>query len=331
MGDDGQVVAGVICVVVLILVGIPCGSIYLNQCVFGCGDSLHVRVTGIRLLTHPTDNVLFGWEWLFGKPHDEIRIHVFSGWCSARTRGVQRIKEGGYITPDVEINTYFDNGFSFRLEEQDGGLEGKNDYSKYVNVPEEKMASMREAFDNKLTEHIALDYLVTVKGRNIFQENRWFGFLAENLCINVLDFITGPWTSKLFKLGKTIVFKSREIARLYKTVKQLYKRGELTKKSIFKALITHLIREGVKDGFFGSIKDHVMDSIKDWALNQTHVDEQIMTIVKGDPVSYVQLNSEIDTGAGFLGGLTDKLEFCLSGILPPSRDALYHVSFGVTR
>ena len=190
---------------------------------------------------------------------------------------------------------------------------------------------MREAFDNGMAEYITLDYLVTVKGRNIFQENKWFGFLVENLCIGAMDFITGPWTSKLFKLGRTIVFKSGDIARLYNTVKLQYKSGLLTKKCIFKSLITYQIREGVKDGFFGPIKSHMKDFVKDWALNQTHLDEQIMAIVKGDPGSYAQLNNETDSRAGFLRGLTDKLEFCLSDILPPSRDALYHVDFAVTR
>ena len=331
MSDDAQAVTIVVGVAVLIFVGIPLGSIYLNQCIFGCGDSLHMRVGSIRLLTHPTDNVLFGWEWLFGRPSDEISIVIASGWCSARSRHAQKIKEGEITYPDVEINTFFHHGLTFRLEERDGGLEGRNDYSEYVNVPDEKMTSIREAFDNGLAEYINLDYLVTVKGRNIFQENRWFGFLAENLCIDAMSFLTGPLTSKLFKFGKTIIFKAGDIAKLYRTVKLQYKSGLITKKSIFKSLITYQIREGLKDGFIGPIKSHVKDFIKDWALNQTHLDEQIKAIIKGNPGAYVELSSEIDTRAGFLGSLTDKLEFCLADILPPSRDALYHVNFAVTR
>lgn len=331
MSGDGQAVAIVVGVAALIFVGIPLGSIYLNQCTFGCGNSLHVRVGSIRLLTHPTDNVLFGWEWLFGRPSDEISIVISSGWCSARSQRAQKIKEGEITYPDVDINTFFHYGFTFRLEERDGGLEGSNDYSEFVNVPEEKMSSMREAFENGLAEYITLDYLVTVKGRNIFQEIRWFGFLAENLCIDAMDFITGPWTSKLFKLGRTVVFKAGDIAKLYNTVKLQYKNGLLTKKSIFKSLITYQIREGLKDGFFKPLKSHMKDLVKDWALNQTHLDEQILAIVKGDSSSYGQLNGEIDSSAGFLGKLTDKLEFCLSDILPPSRYALYHVNFAVTR
>ena len=72
---------------------------------------------------------------------------------------------------------------------------------------------------------------MAVKGGDIFQENRWFGFLAENLCINVLDFITGPWTSKA--IDKLVLFKSGDMARLYKTVKTQYQAGTLTKKSLF--------------------------------------------------------------------------------------------------
>ena len=331
MSSEAQAVATVVGVILLILVGIPVGSIYLNQCVFGCGDSLHFRVGSIRLLTHPTDNVLFGWEWLFGKPSDEITIVISSGMCSARSRHWQKIKEGEVKYPDVEINTYFHYGLTFRLEEKDGGLEGRDDYSEYVNVPEEKMASMREAFDNGLAEYINLDYLVTVKGRNFFQENRWFGFLAENICIGTMDFITGPWASKLFKFGKTLLFKASDIAKLYKTVKLQYKSGLITKKSIFKSLIIFQIKEGLKDGFIKPLKSHVFNYIKDLALNQTHLDEQIMAIVNGNSIEYGGLDLELDKRAGFLGGLTDKLEFCLSDILPPSRDALYHVNFAVTR
>ena len=331
MSNAGEVIV-VVGVLALILVGITIGSIYLNQCTFGCGDSMRVRVQSIGLLTHPTDNVLFGWEWLFGRPADEIVIMLGSGWCNTKSDQEHSLKEGEIIRyPDVGINTFYQKGFSFRLEEKDSGLEGRDDYSKFVHVSDEKMANIRETFDNGLAEHINLDFLVTVKGQNIFQEQRWFGFLAENLCISAMDFLTGPFTSKLFKFGSKLIFNARDIAKLYNVVKIQYKSGQLTKKSIFKSLIIYQIREGLKDGFLGPIKSHLLEFIKDLALNQTHLEEQIKAIVNGDLGTYGQLYNELDTRASFVGSLTDKLEFCLSDILPPSRDALYYVNFAVTR
>lgn len=195
---DSKIVGVVLCVVVGILVGVPILSIWINQCIVGAGDSLHVEADTIHLLSAPTDNVLFGWEWLWGKPSDEISLKIYSGICIAANHP-RKIQEGQKLNFDLSINTFFDTGFSFQIEEFDSGFEGANDYSEIIEVSGDRLDKIREAFDNGIMNYVKLDYAVTVKGANIFQEHQWFGFLAENLCVSALDFVFGPRTSKIAK------------------------------------------------------------------------------------------------------------------------------------
>ena len=343
MSEGAAVCGGIICVLVVVLVGVPLLGIYINQCLVGAGDSLHVQVDSLQLLTHPTDNVFLGWESLFGKPADEISVKIYSGICAA-TNQPRDIQEGQKIKfgDSLSINTFFSTGFSFQLEEADSGFEGANDYSETISISADKLDKMREAFDNGLMDYIKLDYGVTVKGANIFQENRWFGFLAENLCVSALDFVTGPWTSKA--IGKAILFKSGDMAKLYKTVGKHYVKGDLTKGRLFKALLTYQIRAGSKAAVLNPAIRNMYELVKEWALSKTTLDEKLdetVTYLKEGAVFavsgqegldlYREVNNEIEKWAGYMETLTDSLEFCLSEVLPPSRDALYHISLTVTR
>lgn len=343
MADGRAILTTVVVAVIVVAVGVTVLAIFINQCLVGAGDSVHVQVDSIHLSSHPTDNVLFGWESIFGKPSDEISVKIQSGFCKASNHP-EEIKEGQTINfgSTLSINTFFHMGFSFWLEESDSFFEGSDDYSKTITVSGDKVDRMREAFDNGLTDNVKLDYAVTVKGANIFQENKWFGFIAENLCVSALDFLAGPWTSKA--VGKAILFKSGDMARLYKTVGKQFQQGMLTKKSLFKSLLAYQIRAGAKSAVLNPVLGNMNDLVKEWALNQTTLDEKInetVTALKEGAIFavagqegldlYRDVNEELARWAGYMEKLTDSLEFCLSEVLPPSTDALYHVTLTVTR
>lgn len=335
---DGVIVSVVVCV----LVGVPILSIWISQCIVGAGDSLHVEADTIHLLSTPTDNVLFGWEWLWGKPSDEISLKMVSGICAAANHP-REIKENQKLNFDLSINTFFDKGFSFQLEEFDLGFEGANDYSEIIEVSGDRLDNIREAFDNGIMNYVKLDYSMTVKGANIFQEHQWFGFLAENLCVSALDFVFGPRTSKI---AKTALLKSRDIAKLYKTIRYEHKIGTIKKGSAFKSMLTYELKYRAKNAVtvVEPFKDNMLDLMKGWALNQTMLDENVgemtTSLIEGAVYAasgeeglnlYREVNDELDKLSNYLERLTDKLEFCLSDVWPPSRDALYHVALTVTR
>ena len=337
--------------VLILVIALIMSAIYVSQCVIGLGESVHVHVDSMHLTSHPTDNVLFGWEWLFGKPNDEISITISSGFCKA-TIEPRDIQENQVITfgENLTINTFFGRGFSFRLQELDSGFEGADDYSQPVYVAPHKLKAMREAFDNDVTDHIQLSYHVTVKGANIFQENKWLGFLAENLCINVLDFIAGPWTGKAFAVGKAVVFKSGDIARLYKAIEVPFKAGTLTKQTVFKSVLAYQLKAGAMAAVKRPLKRKMTEYVKEWVLSKTTLDETVNEIDEqiDDAVTqlkesaiyavageegvdiYRAIKEEIAEASRFLASLTDSLEFCLSEILPPSKDALYIVDITVS-
>ena len=308
-----------------------------------------MEVDSVHLSNHPTDNVLFGWEWLFGKPADEISVNIHSGMCSATTHP-QDIQEDQTIKfwPALAINTFFGNGFSFRLEESDSGIEGKDDYSDPVHFKSYQLSDIRDAFDEGRVNYVQLSYAVTVKGANIFQENSWFGFIADNLCINVLDVIAGPWTGKT--IGKALLFRSGDMAKLYRAVKTQYKAGSLTKKSLFKALLTYQVKAGTKKAARKAATGLMTESVKQWALDKTQLDEKLneistalkdeVTEMKEDAVYavsgeeglniYKEVNEEIAMLAGVMETVTDTLEFCLSEVWAPSTDALYYVNITIS-
>ena len=331
----------VLSVVICVLIGVSFLGIWINQCIVGAGDSLHVQTDTIHLMSRPTDNVFLGWEWLWGKPTDEISLKLYSGICAA-TNHPKKIEEGQKLNFDASINTFFGSGFAFQLEEFDSGFEGANDYSETIEVSADKLDKIREAFDNGIMNYVELDYTVTVKGANIFQENRWFGFLAENLCVSALDFVFGPWTSKVF--AKAIIFKSGDMAKLYNTVRKQYESKTITKASVFKSVLTYQLKSGAKMAVKKPLQRNMAELAREWALNQTLLDEAVeetVTSLKESAVFavsgkegldlYREVNAELDELANYLGRLTDKLEFCLSEVLPPSKDALYHVALTVTR
>ena len=334
---------GGVAVVLVVLAGVIVLSIWISQCHVGAGDSLHVQADSVHLLTRPTDNVLFGWDSVFGRPSDEISLKMSSGWCSASHRPLE-IKQDQKLEygDTVSINTWFRMGFKFQLEEDDSGFEGANDYSEVTEVSEAKMDLIRFAFDNGIANKFELDYTVTVKGANIFQENKWFGFLADNLCVSALDFAFGPWTRQAF--GKALLFKSGDMAKLYKTLRLQYQAGTITKGSIFKSVLTYQIKAGGKKAIINPLRQNMVDIASEWALNQTSLDENINEMVtdlkEGGVYAatgqrgldlYREVNSELDKLSNLLGQVTDALEFCLSEVLPPSQDARYHVAFTVTR
>ena len=335
----------------ILLITLIVTCIYVSQCVTGTGDSVHVHVDSLHLASHPTDNVLFGWEWLFGKPADEISVAISSGWCKASTEP-RDIHENDVITfgDDLAINTFLGQGFSFRLQEVDSGLEGSDDFSEPVYVAPHKLNAMREAFDHDITDHMQLSYHVTVKGANIFQEIKWLGFIANHLCINVLDFIAGPWTGKALAVGKAIVFKSGDIAKLYKAISVPFKAGTLTKETVFKAVLAYQLKAGLAASVKRPLKRKMAEHVKEWVLSKTTLDETIaeidhqiddaITEMKEGAVYaaageegvnlYRAINEEIAEASRFLASLTDSLEFCLTEILPPSRNALYVVDITVS-
>ncbi|XP_038073711.1 uncharacterized protein LOC119741862 [Patiria miniata] len=343
MSGEGAVCTCVSVVVGILIFGVVFG-LWVDQCQLGHGSSLNVRVNNVTLTTHPTDNVFLGWESLFGMPADEIAVNIHSAaLCSASTKP-RDIYEGQTLQfgDSLSINSFYTAGVSFWLTEADSFFEGADDLSQVIEIPSSQMDSMRETLDNGAADYIRLDYAVVVEGRNIFQENSWFGFLAENLCVSALDFVFGPWTSKA--VGKAALLKSGDMAKLYKTVKLEHKAGTLTKKSLYKALITYQFRAGAKSAVINPAISNGNEMVKEWAMDQTMLDEQIrdtVTYLKEKAVFtatgqegldiYRAVNEEIDKWAGYLDTLTDSLEFCLAEVLPPSQDALYHVSLTVTR
>lgn len=249
----------------------------------GNGDSVNVRVDNVTLLSAPTDNVFLGWESLFGKPADEISVHLSSGLCRASNEP-REIKQGQTITfgHSLSINTFYTHGVDFRLQEADGGFEGKDDYSETLSVPKEKIARIRSMLDEDFSDFVQLDYTATVKGANLFQKQSILGFFAENLCINAVDFISGPWTGigrKLItttagsKFKKLALMKSGDIARLYKTIGKAYSEKKLTKQVFFKAVMTYQFCAGVKASLKKPAQRKAKDLVKEWALNQTELDE----------------------------------------------------------
>jgi|LakMenEpi03Aug12_release.lakeMendotaPanAssembly.Ray.scaffolds.fasta_scaffold1927747_2 hypothetical protein len=73
---------------------------------------------------------------------------------------------------------------------------GKDDGGKY-EISKDQLARFREAIDNGLVDHIDIKARITVKGGDVFTENKLLGFISKNLCVSALDFATGPWTSSI--------------------------------------------------------------------------------------------------------------------------------------
>lgn len=109
-------------------------------------------------------------------------------------------------------------------------------------------------------------------------------------------------------------------------------------------MLTYELKHRAKNAVVEPFKDNMLDLMKGWALNQTMLDENVgemtTSLIEGAVYAasgeeglnlYREVNDELDKLSNYLERLTDKLEFCLSEILPPSRDALYHVAFTVTR
>ncbi|XP_038073927.1 uncharacterized protein LOC119742005 [Patiria miniata] len=346
MSDKATGVCGIVGIIFVVLGGIAVFGLWMDQCQLGHGDSLNIQVDQVTLLSPPTDNVFLGWESLFGKPADEISVNIHSAVLCGHATKAQEIFEGETLRfgESLSINSFFNYGVSFWLEESDGGFEGADDLSQVVEIPRSQMDSMRTTLDSGAADYIQLNYSVVVEGRNIFQENSWFGFLAENLCVSALDFVFGPWTGKA--VGKAVLFNAGDMAKLYNAVKLEHKVGTLTKKSLMKSVVTYQFRVGAKKAVVKPFQRNVIAMLKEWAMNQTMLDEEITNTVnylkeqevytdndqldKGLDI-YRTVNDELGKLAGYLDSLTDSLEFCLAEILPPSEDALYYLSMTVRR
>ena len=347
--SEAGVCTTIVGIVILAIIGIPIIGVYVNQCQLGYGDSLHVQVVNVTLNTKPTDNVAFGAEWLFGKPADEISVHLQSGMCknSNPPRDIQE-RQTIRFYDTLTINTFFRKGFTFWLEEADSWFEGSDDISEETHVTSSQLDIIRHAFDTGAMDMVEIDHLVTVEGKNIFQEHTWFGFLAENLCISALDFVTGPWGTRalLSTAGKSVgkkgptafLLNDKDIAKIYNKVKDQHKSGALTKSSIFKAVVTYQVREGAKHSVKGPLKSNAIDLISEWALDQTMLDEEIKDFVhtmteqgiyeatgQDGLEIYNAVNEEMAMWGGYMATITDSLEFCLSEVIPDARDAVYSV------
>ena len=328
--------------------------------------SLRINLEKVTLTSRPTDNVFLGWESLFGKPADEIVANLESKRCYARSK-VREIKQGMtlYYYNSLFLKSFRAEPIKFWLSEEDGGLEGKNDLSQLITIPRRKMDAIRNYLNDDRNGWFELDYLVTVKGQNIFQEHKWFGFIAGNLCINVLDFVTGPWTGPGFTLlrkvsRKTIGrFRSGQITQLYKTIKRPYAIGsrfnkKQLKQKFFKAVMTYQFREGLKSLVKGAgrrAKKNMQDEVKAWVLNETGINEMKReirmlieeavkegiyavggrTLLEKTLKIYNTVTKQLDKFGAWFQKITDAFEFCLSDILPPARDAAYHVYFTVNK
>ena len=186
-------------------------------------SSLEIKLEKLTLKSAPTDNVFLGWEFLFGTPADEIVANLESKKCYTRSKA-REIKQGQTLSfgNSVTLKSFREEPIKFWLTEEDGGFGGKNDLSELVTISKERMDIMREFLNNNPDSYYELDEAVTVQGQNIFKENVWFGFIADNLCINVLDIALGPWTGIGKKLAiaaahqnkvKSIgIFQSRNVA-----------------------------------------------------------------------------------------------------------------------
>ncbi len=181
-------------------------------------SSLEIKLEKLTLKTAPTDHAFFG------TPADEIVANLESKKCYTRSK-MKEIKQGQtlYFRHPVTLKSFREEPIKFWLTEEDGGFEGKNDFSELATISKERMDIMREFLNNNPDGYYELDEAVTVKGQNIFEDHVWFGFLADNLCINVLDIALGPWTGIGKKLAITAAhrhkvkfigkFQSRNVAK----------------------------------------------------------------------------------------------------------------------
>lgn len=170
-------------------------------------SSLEIRLEKLTLKSEPTDVILFGWEFLFGAPADEIVANLESKKCYTRSK-TKEIKEGQtlYFGDSVTLKSFREEPIKFWLTEQDAG---KNDLSELVTISKERMDVMREFLNNNPGSYWELDESVTVEGRDIYDDYHWFGFVASNLCINFLDIALGPWTGIGKKLAMTSAAKNK--------------------------------------------------------------------------------------------------------------------------
>ncbi|XP_057312630.1 uncharacterized protein LOC130654117 [Hydractinia symbiolongicarpus] len=331
----GSICACVLGTLLLLTIGFTFLGLYVDQCVLGKGNSLKVQINSISLKSRPTDNVFLGWESLFGKPADEILAHLKSGFICYKKTEPRSIKQHETLNygEELSINTFYKSGFEFWLQESDGGFEGKDDVSKKYTVSSDQLDQVRKAFKHGITENVKLDYTVVVHGANIFQENKWFGFIAKNLCISALDFVSGPAARIGRKVARKTILKSSKMARLYSTVKSQYKGRTITKKKLYKAMLAYQYSEGSQA--LDAMGVNARFVIKKWALSETTLRNEMRKTVyattgKDGLNTYQRLNSELDTWSGYMESLTDSMEFCLSEIIPKARKALYHVHVTIT-
>lgn len=179
---------------VVIVLGVICGvsGIYQDQCVTGNG-ALRVHVDSIHLLTKPTDSSLFN-------THDEILIVMKSGvtndapicqYAVSEDKHYSMAKGDRILTKGVEVNSFYDWPIHIQLVELDSGLTGDDDKSNMYTFSSNQLAHLRYAIHHGYITKYKIIRTLTVKGGNVFTENKIMGLIAPLLCISVFDLVSG--------------------------------------------------------------------------------------------------------------------------------------------
>jgi len=232
-----------------------------------------------------------------------------------------------------------------------------DDLSEPYSISSKQLAVFRRQLTSGVMSHVDIDHTFLVKGGSVWTENRLLGFAAGFLCVNAVDFVLGPWTSKLFKAGK-LALNAKKVAKTYKGVHKAYEAGKLTKKSIGKQLLAYQLREGAKRSITEPAKDALKEDALMYLKDQTSVDEYLSQTLscwdaqkeewyeegkdylsEQGEVGNVAVNmleigeavhEELDNLANAFAELSDAMEFCLTDIGGGNVDAPYHLEMTLT-
>ncbi len=134
---------------------------------------------------------------------------------------------------------------------------------------------------------------------------------------------------------------------MYDTIKKEHAAGTLTKRKFFKAVMTYEFREAfkLKNVLKSGVKtssNNIGEGVKELAFGDLQAQIKAMideAVQKGiyellgaqARDIYIEVNKALDQFSSLMEKVTSALEFCLSDIYPPGRDALYHAYFTVKK
>lgn len=284
-------------------------GVYHDQCVAGNG-ALTVHIDAIRLVSQATDSSWFD-------SSDEVQIFMGSGvtpdapmckYAPENREDFYSMSEGQrHVVEHVKMNSFYDWPIYIKLVELDSGLLGADDESEMYKISSKQLAHIRYAIHQGYIKKYKLSRVLTVKGGNIFSENKVLGLIAPLLCVSVFDVFPG--------IGQTVTraIDSTRVGRAYHAV---YRRlGKVDKGLAYSMIGMEMITQGCSEdclynALHGKKRGTTLELLKPYA-----------TQANGFRKLYDHYYSAMEVAAQ----VSDYLEICLNEFVGEASDARYKV------